>query len=355
MRLVVRAAEVTRRGAAHRHHVARTSTPASTTVRRRSTSSTASSMAAREVTVPTTLNVGAVDLLHPELYRGDPATVERGRLLMDHYRALGARPTFTCAPYQLADARPALGEQVAWGESNAIAFCNSRPRRANEPLRRLPRHRGRDHRPRPGRRPPSDRCAPRHPRAPARRRRPGRSCATSDALAPVLGLVLGRRAGSGGGRDRRAAGRPVRGPAQGDRRRRGLLRIGGDVPRRRLDAGGADARGGHPRRRGARRGRHARGAARGPRRADERRRSVAGGDLPRHAARVARRARAVRDAARRPPRRLADRVPGLHRPRRPGSGRRARDRRASPGGRRRAARRHLQLHRADPAARRLAR
>ena len=77
------------------------------------------------VRVPTTLNVGAVDLLHPELYRGDQRVAERGRLLMNRYRSLGARPTYTCAPYQLADARPALGEQVAWGESNAIAFCNS--------------------------------------------------------------------------------------------------------------------------------------------------------------------------------------------------------------------------------------
>ncbi len=77
------------------------------------------------VTVPTTLNVGALDLLHPELYRGDLRIAERGRLLMDRYRSLGARPTFTCAPYQLAEARPEFGEQVAWGESNAIAFCNS--------------------------------------------------------------------------------------------------------------------------------------------------------------------------------------------------------------------------------------
>ncbi len=77
------------------------------------------------VMVPTTLNVGAVDLLHPELNRGDSSLVERGRRLMDRYRALGARPTFTCAPYQLADARPGFGEHVAWGESNAIAFCNS--------------------------------------------------------------------------------------------------------------------------------------------------------------------------------------------------------------------------------------
>jgi predicted aconitase len=77
------------------------------------------------VSVPTTLNVGTVDLLHPELWRGDPEDAARGRSLMDAYRALGCRPTFTCAPYQLAEVRPAMGEQVAWAESNAIAFCNS--------------------------------------------------------------------------------------------------------------------------------------------------------------------------------------------------------------------------------------
>jgi predicted aconitase len=65
------------------------------------------------VRVPTTLNVGAVDLLHPELWRGDPNVAARGRRLMTQYRALGCRPTFTCAPYQLADQRPSLGEQVA--------------------------------------------------------------------------------------------------------------------------------------------------------------------------------------------------------------------------------------------------
>jgi predicted aconitase len=78
-----------------------------------------------QVSVPTTLNVGTVDLLHPELWRGAPETAERGRLLMSAYRRLGCRPIFTCAPYQLPDARPKFGEQVAWAESNAIAFCNS--------------------------------------------------------------------------------------------------------------------------------------------------------------------------------------------------------------------------------------
>lgn len=77
------------------------------------------------VSVPTTLNVGALDLVHPELWRGDATTAARGRLLMERYRQLGCRPTYTCAPYQLPWARPAFGEQVAWAESNAIVFCNS--------------------------------------------------------------------------------------------------------------------------------------------------------------------------------------------------------------------------------------
>lgn len=78
--------------------------------------------------VPTTLNVGSMDLLHPDLVRADTPEHreirEQGRALMEAYVALGARPTWTCAPY-LVDARPALGEHVAWAESNAIAFANS--------------------------------------------------------------------------------------------------------------------------------------------------------------------------------------------------------------------------------------
>ena len=77
------------------------------------------------VAVPTSLNVGGLDLLHPELWHGEPAAAVSGRELMDAYRALGCRPTYTCAPYDLADLRPRRGEQVAWGESNAIVFCNS--------------------------------------------------------------------------------------------------------------------------------------------------------------------------------------------------------------------------------------
>ena len=76
------------------------------------------------VAVPTTLNVGALDLLHPGMVRSDPQRTAMARRQMEAYLALGCAPTWTCAPYQ-AGHRPALGQQVAWGESNAIAFANS--------------------------------------------------------------------------------------------------------------------------------------------------------------------------------------------------------------------------------------
>lgn len=76
------------------------------------------------VRVPTTLNVGSLDLLHPELVRLPADEADEARRLMDAYVALGCRPTWTCAPYLLPD-RPHLGEQVAWAESNAIVFANS--------------------------------------------------------------------------------------------------------------------------------------------------------------------------------------------------------------------------------------
>lgn len=76
------------------------------------------------VRVPATLNVGSIDLLHPELFRGDAALASNGRALMQAYERLGCQPTWTCAPYQLT-ARPGRGEHVAWAESNAIVFANS--------------------------------------------------------------------------------------------------------------------------------------------------------------------------------------------------------------------------------------
>ena len=77
-----------------------------------------------KVAVPTTLNVSSLDLLHPDRFTGAPHEAEASRAQMKAYEAMGCRPTWTCAPYQLAQ-RPGLGEQVAWGESNAIVFANS--------------------------------------------------------------------------------------------------------------------------------------------------------------------------------------------------------------------------------------
>jgi predicted aconitase len=147
------------------------------------------------VAVPTTLNVGALDLLHPELYQGDPLTADRGRQLMDRYRALGARPTFTCAPYQLAETRPGKGEQVAWGESNAICFCNSvlgaRTNRYGDFIDVAAAITGRVpnaglHRTEARRATLVLRLADDVPAA----------LRDADVLYPVLGIVLGRRAGS---------------------------------------------------------------------------------------------------------------------------------------------------------------
>ena len=76
------------------------------------------------VVVPTTLNVGAYDLLHPEIYRGDEQTATQARRLMQVYEEMGCEPIFTCAPYQTG-ARPPFGAQIAWAESNAIVFANS--------------------------------------------------------------------------------------------------------------------------------------------------------------------------------------------------------------------------------------
>lgn len=74
--------------------------------------------------VPTTLNVGGLDLSQPELFLGTRGELDDAAQVMQGYVALGCLPTFTCAPYQLPG-RPSFGEDVAWAESNAIVFGNS--------------------------------------------------------------------------------------------------------------------------------------------------------------------------------------------------------------------------------------
>jgi len=76
------------------------------------------------VAIPSSLNVGALDLQNPAKIRLASRERDLAARLMNAYVALGCTPTWTCAPYQ-AGYRPKLGEDIAWAESNAIVFANS--------------------------------------------------------------------------------------------------------------------------------------------------------------------------------------------------------------------------------------
>lgn len=76
------------------------------------------------VRVPTSLNVISLDRARWRQLGQDADFATKARRLGDAYLKMGARPTFTCAPYQ-TEAAPAFGEQIAWSESNAVAYANS--------------------------------------------------------------------------------------------------------------------------------------------------------------------------------------------------------------------------------------
>jgi predicted aconitase len=76
------------------------------------------------VAVRSTLNVGALDLMGCSRVRLEEPARGMARRMMEAYRKLGCEQSWTCAPYQ-AGHRPAQGTDVAWGESNAVVFCNS--------------------------------------------------------------------------------------------------------------------------------------------------------------------------------------------------------------------------------------
>lgn len=81
-------------------------------------------MLGAKVAIRATLNVGALDLMGCSKSRLSGATRGMAKRLMLAYEAMGCEKSWTCAPYQ-AGHRPARGTDVAWGESNAVAFCNS--------------------------------------------------------------------------------------------------------------------------------------------------------------------------------------------------------------------------------------
>jgi predicted aconitase len=77
-----------------------------------------------EVSVPSTLNVSGVDEHGWQAWPVDPEWAEKARRQMVAYERMGCNPIWTCAPYQ-SEYKPEFGQQIAWGESNAIVYANS--------------------------------------------------------------------------------------------------------------------------------------------------------------------------------------------------------------------------------------
>jgi cis-L-3-hydroxyproline dehydratase len=76
------------------------------------------------VAVPTSLNVSGVDQCGWKDWAVPAEWAAKAARQMLAYEKMGTVPMWTCAPYQ-THMRPAFGQQIAWGESNAIAFANS--------------------------------------------------------------------------------------------------------------------------------------------------------------------------------------------------------------------------------------
>jgi predicted aconitase len=76
------------------------------------------------VAVPTSLNVSGVDECGWKDWAVTADWAAKAARQMLAYERMGAVPTWTCAPYQ-THMRPVFGQQIAWGESNAICFANS--------------------------------------------------------------------------------------------------------------------------------------------------------------------------------------------------------------------------------------
>ncbi|MEZ4533298.1 MAG: aconitase X catalytic domain-containing protein [Thermomicrobiales bacterium] len=76
------------------------------------------------VRVPTSLNVMSMDRTNWRALGQDPQFADNAYRLGMAYVRMGAVPGFTCAPYH-TEATPVFGEQIAWSESNAVAYANS--------------------------------------------------------------------------------------------------------------------------------------------------------------------------------------------------------------------------------------
>ncbi|KAF9874178.1 hypothetical protein CkaCkLH20_08161 [Colletotrichum karsti] len=74
--------------------------------------------------VPSTCNSLNVDRLRWRELGTTSEAAMIGDKIGEAYLKLGAKLSFTCAPY-LLDSKPKAGEQVGWSESNAVVFANS--------------------------------------------------------------------------------------------------------------------------------------------------------------------------------------------------------------------------------------
>jgi predicted aconitase len=77
-----------------------------------------------KVAVPSSLNVSGLDECHWREWSVPEDWASKAQRQMVAYHSMGCVPTWTCAPYQTSMA-PKFGQQIAWGESNAIVFANS--------------------------------------------------------------------------------------------------------------------------------------------------------------------------------------------------------------------------------------
>lgn len=74
--------------------------------------------------VPTSSNACALDMKRWDIQRFDSSWMSATRRIEASHLKLGATASWTCAPYQ-AGFSPGFGQQVAFAESNVIAFSNS--------------------------------------------------------------------------------------------------------------------------------------------------------------------------------------------------------------------------------------
>jgi hypothetical protein len=86
----------------------------------------AETLAARgaKVSIPTTLNMGPLDLQNWRAFGVPEAFAAKAVRQARAYTDMGCIPTWTCAPYQ-GYLTPRFGQQIAWGESNAVVYANS--------------------------------------------------------------------------------------------------------------------------------------------------------------------------------------------------------------------------------------